>query len=116
MSRSQPANRLIKLPAHAIDCVILIHMYHEISQPFALLYNLAPALKPGAKIAIVDANRPTLEHGTPPALLRCEAESMGYHQIASFPLEGSEAYLAVFELPAGKEPSLPDRVCRPQLE
>ena len=101
-----------KLPVHAIDRVILVHMYHEISEPFALLYNLAPALKPGAKIAIVDANRPTPEHGTPPALLRCEAESIGYREIASFPLEGSEAYLAVFELPAGKEPNLPNRVCK----
>ena len=101
-----------KLPPHAIDRIILIHMYHEISEPFALLYNLAPALKPGAKIGIVDANRPTPEHGTPPALLRCEAESIGYRESASFPLEGSEAYLAIFELPTGKMPTVPDHVCK----
>jgi predicted methyltransferase len=101
-----------KLPPRSADRIILIHMYHEIAQPFALLYNLAPALKPGAKIGIVDATRPTPEHGTPPALLRCEAEAIGYRQTAFYPLEGSEAYLAIFELPPGKEPGLPDRVCK----
>jgi predicted methyltransferase len=101
-----------KLPPRSADRIILIHMYHEIAQPFALLYNLAPALKPGAKIGIVDTIRPTLEHGTPPALLRCEAEAIGYRETESHRLEGSEAYLAIFELPPGKEPGLPDRVCK----
>jgi hypothetical protein len=32
----------------------LVHMYHEIVQPYAL-YNLIPALKPGARVGIVDA-------------------------------------------------------------
>jgi predicted methyltransferase len=101
-----------KLLPRSADRIILIHMYHEIAQPFALLYNLAPALKPGAKIGIVDAARPTPEHGTPPALLRCEAEAIGYRQTAFYPLEGSEAYLAIFELPPGKVLRLPDRVCK----
>jgi predicted methyltransferase len=90
-----------KLLPQSVDRAILIHMYHEISQPFALLYNLAAALKPGARIGIVDATRRTPEHGTPPALLRCEVEAVGYRQIEFHPLQGSAAYLAVFELPAG---------------
>src|SRR5271165_644401 len=100
-----------KLPPHSADRIILVHMYHEIAQPFALLYNLAGVLKPGAKIGIVDATRPIVEHGTPPALLKCEVESLGYIETGFHPLEGSPAYLAIFELPPGAAPRLPDRAC-----
>jgi predicted methyltransferase len=112
--KGEPADP--KLPPRALDRVILVHMYHEITNPFALLYNLADALKPGGKIGIIDAVRPVLEHGTPPSLMRCEVESLGYRETAFSKLEGSEAYLAVFELPAGTAPHLPDAICkdRPQ--
>jgi predicted methyltransferase len=33
-----------RLPASSLDAAILVHMYHEIAQPYAFLYNLAPAL------------------------------------------------------------------------
>src|SRR5262249_1036869 len=42
-----------RLPAGSLDAAILVHMYHEIAQPYAFLYNLAPALRPGARIGIV---------------------------------------------------------------
>src|SRR5262245_32501511 len=29
-----------RLPAGSVDIAILVHMYHEIAQPYALLYNL----------------------------------------------------------------------------
>jgi ubiquinone/menaquinone biosynthesis C-methylase UbiE len=61
-----------RLPAASADAVLMIHMYHEIEQPFGLLYNLYPALRPGARVVILDTTRPTGQHGTPPALLRCE--------------------------------------------
>src|SRR6516225_1241410 len=43
-----------RLPASSLDAAILVHMYHEIAQPYAFLHNLAPALKPGARVGIVD--------------------------------------------------------------
>jgi SAM-dependent methyltransferase len=49
-----------RLQVDSIDVAILVHMYREIAQPYALLYNLVPALKPGARVGIVDAFRPTL--------------------------------------------------------
>ena len=36
-----------RLPQGAVDVALMIHMYHEISQPFALLANLVPQLKAG---------------------------------------------------------------------
>jgi len=50
-------------------------------------------------VGIVDAYGPTSEHGTPPSLLRCELEVVGYHEISLNRLTGSNAYLAMFAPP-----------------
>ena len=89
-----------RLPANSLDVAILVHMYHEIVQPYALLYNLVPALKPDARVGIVDAFAPTSEHGTPPSLLRCELAAVGYREISLNQLTGSDAYLAIFTPPS----------------
>lgn len=88
-----------RLPAASLDVAILVHMYHEIAQPYAFLYNLAPALKPGARVGIVDLERPTGQHGTPIELLRCELSAVGYRQIAIHQLADDSGYLAVFSPP-----------------
>lgn len=89
-----------KLPADSVDIAILVHMYHEVEQPYALLYNLVPALKPEAHVGIVDAFAPTSKHGTPPNLLRCELAAVGYREISFDRLIGSDAYLAIFAPPS----------------
>jgi SAM-dependent methyltransferase len=89
-----------RLPADSVDVAILVHMYHEIAQPYALLYNLVPALKLGARVGIVDAFAPTAKHGTPPSVLRCELAAVGYRQISLNRLDGSNAYLAIFAPPS----------------
>jgi predicted methyltransferase len=83
------------LPPASVDIALMVHMYHEISDPFGLLWHLHEDLKPGGRVAIIDANRPTARHGTPPALLKCELEAVGYRQISYRPLENG-SYLAVF--------------------
>ncbi|WP_291861603.1 methyltransferase domain-containing protein [Bradyrhizobium sp.] len=88
-----------RLPASSLDAAILVHMYHEIAQPYAFLYNLAPALKPGARVGIVDLERPMSEHGTPIEPLRCELTAVGYREIAAYQLAGDGGYLAVFSPP-----------------
>jgi SAM-dependent methyltransferase len=85
-----------RLPASSLDAAILVHMYHEIAQPYAFLYNLAPALKRGARVGIVDLELPTSKHGTPIELLRCELTAVGYREVAAYQLAGDGAYLAVF--------------------
>lgn len=88
-----------RLPASSLDAAILVHMYHEVAQPYAFLYNLAPALKRGARVGIVDQERPTSEHGTPIELLRCELAAVGYREITTYQLAGDGGYLAVFYPP-----------------
>jgi predicted methyltransferase len=89
-----------RLAPGSIDVALLAHMYHEIGQPYAFLYNLAPALKPGARVAIVDTDKPTHLHGTPMALLRCELAAVGYREVGMTPLQGDLGYVAVFAPPA----------------
>jgi ubiquinone/menaquinone biosynthesis C-methylase UbiE len=88
-----------RLPSSSLDAAILVHMYHEVTQPYAFLYNLAPALKQDARVGIVDLERPTSEHGTPIELLRCELAAVGYREIAAYQLAGDGGYLAVFSPP-----------------
>jgi SAM-dependent methyltransferase len=98
VSRGEPHDP--RLPAGSTDIAILVHMYHEIAQPYGLLYNLVPALKPGARVGIVDAYGPTSEHGTPPDLLACELAVVGFHETSIDRLAGSNAYLAIFMPPS----------------
>jgi cyclopropane fatty-acyl-phospholipid synthase-like methyltransferase len=91
------------LPANSFDRVFLVHMYHEIASPYAFLWNLRPATKKGGRIIVVDANRPTNQHGTPPKLLKCEFESVGYKMVDFVDKPSAGGYLAAFE-PVGARP------------
>lgn len=72
-----------KLPAGSFDRIFMVHMYHEIAEPYAFLWRLRPALRAGGEVIVVDADRPSTQHGTPPKLLFCEFESVGY-KLAEF--------------------------------
>lgn len=86
-----------KLPENSFDRVFMVHMYHEIGEPYAFLWNLRPALKAGGQVIVVDADRPTQSHGTPPALLRCEFGAVGYVQVRFEPMPQAGGYFAAFE-------------------
>ena len=85
-----------RLAPGSLDLALLVHMYHEVTQPYGLLWNLRPALRPGARVAVIDARKETAHHGTPPDLLRCELAAVGYRQTAFYDLQ-ENTYLAVFE-------------------
>ncbi|HYZ48298.1 MAG TPA: class I SAM-dependent methyltransferase [Sphingomonas sp.] len=92
-----------KLPAGSFDRVFMVHMYHEIAEPYAFLWNLRPAVKPGGQVIVVDADRSPEEHGTPPALLRCEFGAVGYNLVRIEPMPQAGGYFAAFE-PKGPRP------------
>lgn len=85
-----------KLPAGSFDRVLMVHMYHEIQQPYAFLWNLRPSLKPAGEVVLVDADRPTQYHGTPPRLLQCEFAAVGYRMVSLTPMPAAGGYLALF--------------------
>jgi len=89
-----------RLPPQSIDVAILSHLYHEIENPYEFLYRLRPAFTSHGRIAIVEMDRPSERHGTPPALLRCELAAVGYREVDFVSLTPADGYLAVFEPPA----------------
>ena len=86
-----------RLPAASFDRVFMVHMYHEIAQPFEFLWHLRDDLKQGGSIVVVDADRTTDRHGTPPGLLVCEFNAVGYELKRFERLPDSETYFAWFE-------------------
>lgn len=67
-----------RLPPASFDRIFMVHMYHEVAEPYAFLWRLWPALKPGGKLIVVDVDKSTDRHGIPPALLTCELEAAGF--------------------------------------
>ena len=67
-----------RLPAASFDRIFLVHMYHEVTEPYAFLWRLRPALRKGGKVVVVDVDRPTDLHGIPPTLLFCEMAAVGF--------------------------------------
>lgn len=98
-----------RLPPKSFDRVFMIHMYHEIAEPYPFLWRMWPALKPGGSIIVVDADRPTADHGTPPALLFCEFETAGFRLSAFRRKPNVSGYIAQF-VPVGSGPPEPSRM------
>ncbi|MCF8708155.1 methyltransferase domain-containing protein [Rhizorhapis sp. SPR117] len=96
------------LPARSFDRVFLVHMYHEIAEPYAFLWRLYPALKLSGQVIVVDADRPTAEHGTPTRLLKCEFEAVGYRLAEITPNLSAGGYFARFNI-SGNRPD-PDKI------
>src|SRR3546814_6244338 len=78
------------LPEASFDQVLLIHVYHEIERPSEFLWNLLPSLKRDGSVVVVEPDRTTLRHGTPPRLLLCEFASVGYEVVRFERLPDSE--------------------------
>jgi len=66
------------LPGHSIDAVLLLKTYHEVAQPVVLLQNLRAALRPGAKIGVIDRNGNGEDHGVSRDVVVREAKEAGY--------------------------------------
>lgn len=91
----QPDNPM--LPENSFDRVFLVHMYHEVQEPYAFLWNMWPSLKEGGQVIVVDVDRPTDRHGIPPLLLSCEFEATGYRLVAFKDAPELQGYYAQFE-------------------
>ena len=96
------------LPAGSFDRVFLVHMYHEVQSPYAFLWHVREATKPGGEFIVVDSDRPVERHGIPPAQLKCEFAALGLKAVRFARLRDPEVYLMAFEV-AGPRPS-PDKI------
>lgn len=93
-----------KLPETSFDRIFLVHMYHEVSEPYAFLWRLRPALRQNGRVIVVDTDRPTNRHGIPPALLFCEFNTVGFRLVQFIRKPEIQGYYAEFEA-AGERPA-----------
>jgi len=61
-----------------VDAVLLLKTYHEVAQPVTLLQNLHAALRPGAKVGVIDRNGNGEDHGVGREVVIREAKEAGY--------------------------------------
>ncbi len=94
---SKPDNPL--LPANSVDAVLLLKTYHEVAQPVALLQNVRAALRPGAKVGVIDRNGSGENHGVSRDVVIREAKQAGYKLVEQYDfVKGDNMdYFLVFE-------------------
>jgi ubiquinone/menaquinone biosynthesis C-methylase UbiE len=72
-----------RLPAGALDAVLIVDSYHEMEQPVALLKNLARSLKADGRIGIVNFTKdgggpgPAIEYRVDPERVIADARAAG---------------------------------------
>ena len=73
-----------RLPAHAIDLVLLVDVYHEFSHPQAMLDKIRESLKPSGRLALLEYRKedPKIpirpEHKMSVAEVKTEVEAQGF--------------------------------------
>ncbi|MFN4038560.1 MAG: class I SAM-dependent methyltransferase [Erythrobacter sp.] len=85
-----------QLPVDSFDRIFMVHMYHEVAEPYAFLWRMWPALTAGGEIVVVETDRPAGRHGLPHTLLFCEFEAIGYQLIEFTELPDNQGYFARF--------------------
>jgi len=88
------------LPEDSFDRIFLVHMYHEVREPYAFLWHMWPALRQDGQVIVVDVDRPTDKHGIDPLLLSCEFKQVGYELVAFRDAPELSGYYAQFKAAA----------------
>jgi len=116
-----------KLPAKTLDAAVILNAYHEFETPLAMLAKIRAAMKPGARLGILerdndelrlearrayartgkilrrvdeknDGNPLTDDHRLALDIVKREAQRAGFHFLSAREL-GDDNYLAVFTAP-----------------
>jgi precorrin-6B methylase 2 len=86
------------LPPRSVDAVLLLKTYHEVAKPVALLRKLRDAMRPGARLGIIDKNGIGTDHGLNADVVIKEAAQAGFTVVAQHDFVKSEGvdYFLVF--------------------
>lgn len=101
-----------RLPAGSFDRIFLVHMYHEVQEPYAFAWRLWPALRPGGEVIVVDVDRPTDQHGIDPLLLSCELRQVGFELVELREERDLGGYFARFRAAAERPDPSEIKPCR----
>ena len=101
-----------RLPDDSFDRIFMVHMYHEIDQPYEFLWRMWPALRENGQVIVVDRDRPTDQHGIDPLLLSCEFERVGFELVAFKDAPELSGYYAQFKAAAKRPEPEEIKPCR----
>ena len=87
------------LPPASIEVAFLLKTYHEIAQPIAFLRRLRAALRPGARLGIIDKKGKGDDHGVNADVVIKEAAQAGFTLVAQhgFVKGDSVDYFLIFQ-------------------
>jgi SAM-dependent methyltransferase len=87
------------LPSGSANAVLMLKVYHEIKHPVPMMKKLQRALRPGAKVGIIDRNGNGADHGVDESIVVNEMSEAGYKLVAKydFTKADGEDYFLIFE-------------------
>ena len=88
----------VKMLPGTVDAVLMLKVYHEVADTASLLRNLKPALRPGARIGIIDRNGNGEDHGLQQATVEREMKVAGFREIEHYDFTKADGqdYFLVF--------------------
>jgi len=72
------------LPPNSVDAVLLMKTYHEVAQPIVLLRHVRAAMRPGARLGIIDRNGKGDDHGVDRDVVIDEVKRVGFALAADY--------------------------------
>jgi predicted methyltransferase len=83
----------------SVDAVLLLKTYHEIAQPVVLMRHVREAMRPGARLGVIDRDGDGDDHGIDGAKVIEEVERAGFKLVAQHDLVKPDDmdYFLVFE-------------------
>lgn len=89
-----------RLPAGSVDAVLMLKMYHEIAHPVPAMKALQRALRPGAKVGIIDRNGNGADHGVGRDVVVKEMAQAGFKLVGTydFTKADGEDYFLIFQV------------------
>jgi SAM-dependent methyltransferase len=89
-----------RLPEGSVDAVLMLKVYHEIAQPVPTMKVLQRALRPGAKVGIIDRNGNGANHGLNHDVVVKEMGEAGYKLVGTYDFTKADGqdYFLIFQV------------------
>jgi predicted methyltransferase len=89
-----------RLPSGSVDAVLLLKVYHEIAHPVPTMKVLQKALRPGAKVGIIDRNGTGADHGLNHDVVVKEMGEAGYKLVGTYDFTKADGqdYFLIFQV------------------
>jgi SAM-dependent methyltransferase len=89
-----------RLPSGSVDAVLMLKVYHEIAHPVPTMKVLQRALRPGAKVGIIDRNGNGADHGLNHDVVVKEMADAGYKLVGTYDFTKADGqdYFLIFEV------------------